>query len=47
MRLVENGVLWNDETTPEVVEAMRKVRNTASIFTLGCMYWNSVNHYMV
>ena len=46
MRLVENGALWRDETTPEVVEAMRKVRNSASIFTLGCMYWNSVNEYM-
>ena len=46
MRLVENGVLWNDETTPEVVEAMKKVSSRASIFTLGCMYWNSVNQYM-
>ena len=46
MRLVENGVLWNDETTEEVVEAMETVSDTASIFTLGCMYWNRVNHYM-
>ena len=46
MRLVENGALWRDETTDEVVEAMKKVSRNATIFTLGCMYWNQVNKYM-
>ena len=46
MRLVENGELWRDETTVETVEAMKKVSRNATIFTLGCMYWNQVNKYM-
>ena len=46
MRLVENGALWRDETTDEVVEAMKKVSRNATTFTLGCMYWNQVNKYM-